>query len=323
MFGFPRCGSTYLCSLLDSHPKILCHYEVFHPEEIVTVSGFKQAVEDLHGYTLEKRDENPQELIDILYGNGMGAEAVGFKIFIGHSEKAHDLLIEDRGIKKILLRRDSIPAYVSMLIAESTGAFTHKEQTSAEQQKVSLDMGGLLNFHRILEQYFDDLKRRIEESGQQYLEVFYEQLVSDPAVLDGVFDYIGIDKGANAVKAFTKKQNKAGLAEKIDNVNEVVAESMELYFGQERLIKRYDADIDNLQKIIWERDAGIAQITENVATLQRTIRERDAEIARLTRLLEDSHGKICSMLASVSWRVTAPLRWLVDRFPNNDEKRNR
>lgn len=269
MFGFPRCGSTYLCSLLDSHPKILCHYEVFHPDEIVTVYGFNQEVEEMHGFTTQRRDEHPEQLIDILFRQNRGAEAVGFKIFIGHSEKAHDLIIEDRSIKKILLRRNSIPAYVSMLIAEQTGAFTHKEQVGNQQTRVSLDLGGLLNFHRILEEYFAGIRRRLEQSGQSFLEVRYEELVSDPAVLDAIFDFLEVEKGDNAVSAFTRKQNKESLADKIDNVDQVVAESMELFFQQERLIKRYDADLAKLEAMVLERDAWL--------------RERDAQIASLSR----------------------------------------
>lgn len=267
IFGFPRCGSTYLCSLLESHPKVLCHYEVFHPEEIVTVYGYQDQVEEIKAYTPQRRDENPKEFIDTLFKNNLWGDAVGFKIFIGHSEKAHDLIIEDRSIKKILLRRNTIPAYTSMLIAEKTGAFTHKEQSHTEQVRVSLDMGGLLNFHRLLEEYFSKIKEKLEETDQPYLELDYERLVSDPAAIDSVFSFIGVEAGRQDIKAFTKKQNKGFLADKIDNVDEVVADSVRLFFDQYHLVASRDAEIARLNAQLAERESQIAECERKIQEL--------------------------------------------------------
>lgn len=279
IFGFPRCGSTYLCSLLESHPKVLCHYEVFHPDEIVTVYGFDQEVEEIKAYTPQRRDENPGEFIDFLFKHNLWGDAVGFKIFIGHSEKAHDLILEDRSIKKILLRRNTIPAYTSMLIAEKTGAFTHKDQSHSGQVKVSLDMGGLLNFHRLIDGYFRMLKEKLEETDQSYLELDYDQMVSDPAVIDSVFSFIGVQTGLKEIKAFTKKQNKAFLADKIDNVDEVVADSVRLFFDQYSLVARRDAEIARLNAQLAERESQIAQYERKIQELNSPNEDGSAAVA--------------------------------------------
>lgn len=283
IFGFPRCGSTYLCSLLESHPKVLCHYEVFHPDEIVTVYGFHERVEEIKAYTPQSRDQNPGEFIDFLFKHNLWGEAAGFKIFIGHSEEAHRLILHDGSIKKILLRRDTIPAYTSALIANKTGAFTHKEQSQSEQVKVSLDMGGLLNFHRLIDDYFDMLKKTLDETNQPYLELDYEQLASDPATIDSVFAYIGVETGRKDIQAFTKKQNRASLADKIDNIDEVVSDSVRFWFDQYRLVESRDAEIARLK----------AQLAESrIAGCEREIQDSPVK--------EDSRDALAAESVSVS-----------------------
>ena len=121
IFGHPRCGSTFLCSLLDSHPKILCHFEVFHPDKIDTASGFNEVAEEMRSYTPQTRDENPAEFLKTLfkynlYADYNIAEVVGFKIFVDHSQEAHNLVLNDKSILKILLRRNTIDAYVGAFL---------------------------------------------------------------------------------------------------------------------------------------------------------------------------------------------------------------
>jgi LPS sulfotransferase NodH len=242
ILGHPRCGSTFLCSMLESHPKILCHYEVFHPKEIVTCYGFKDVAEEMRQFTTQTRDENPDLFLKTLFKYNMGAEAVGFKIFIGHSQEAHNIILNDKSILKILLRRNTIDAYVSMLIAEKTGAFTHKEMTPTQrhQVKVALDAGGLLNFDRVTREYYSNIKQVLHETGQKYLEIYYEDLIADQNTINSIFSFLGIERGDFDLSSFTKKQNKKSLEDKIDNCDAVVADFMNLYLEKEKQIKFYE-----------------------------------------------------------------------------------
>jgi LPS sulfotransferase NodH len=251
IFGHPRCGSTFLCSLLESHPKILCHYEVFHPSDISTVYGFRDKISGIGVYTPQTRDEHPVEFINTLFKHNLHADAVGFKIFIGHSKEAHEYILNDKSIKKIILRRNSIQAYVSMLIADTTGEFTQKSAANSRgQKKVSLDAGGLLNFDRIIREYFTGITRTLQETGQEYLELHYEDLAADIDTVNSLFSYIGIDRGEKDLSAFTHKQNKSSLADKIDNFEGVIAELMGFYFEKESIVKRYKNDIERLEALV-------------------------------------------------------------------------
>ena len=51
VLAVPRVGSNYLCSLLNSHPEILCHHELFHPKGIYLAYGYKDGRLDLDGPT--------------------------------------------------------------------------------------------------------------------------------------------------------------------------------------------------------------------------------------------------------------------------------
>jgi hypothetical protein len=41
IFAVPRTGSNWLCSLLNSHPEIICHHEIFNPERIIYSTSYR------------------------------------------------------------------------------------------------------------------------------------------------------------------------------------------------------------------------------------------------------------------------------------------
>jgi LPS sulfotransferase NodH len=232
IFGFPRSGSTYLCSLLNAHPRILCHYEVFHPDAIGTVYGFADKAPEMRGFTPASRDADPQRFIETLFKYPLGADAVGFKIFVGHSAKAHELILNDKSIAKILLDRSTLDAYVSMIIAQQTGQFTGPPQSV----KVDIAATGLLTFDDTIQGYFDGIETNLRNSGQRYLKVRYEDIVADEAKLNDIFDFIGVERGSAPLAAFTSRQNSELLEDKVGNLHQVVEDLIVAH----RLTKKAD-----------------------------------------------------------------------------------
>src|SRR5262249_52052771 len=104
IFAFPRSGSTYLCSRLENHPGILCHYELFHPDAIAPAAGFVDRVPEFRAFTPTTRDQDIRAFVDTVFEHDLGAHAVGFKIFLDHNEAAQDLILNDRSILKVLLK---------------------------------------------------------------------------------------------------------------------------------------------------------------------------------------------------------------------------
>ena len=228
IFSFPRTGSTYLCSRLNAHPQIVCHYEVFHPDEIATAGKRAAEIPELAGFTPRTRDEDPARFMDALFSHDRGQLATGFKIFVGHSEEAHRLILADRSIVKILLRRSTIDAYVSMIIARQTGEYTSRSATPTTM-KVKIEAGGLLAFDQRITSYFAEIEDALRKSGQLYHTVSFEELTAGEEALDSIFRFIGVERGTSVLEPFTVRQNSEALEDKVSNLKEVVEDLVRLY----------------------------------------------------------------------------------------------
>lgn len=228
ILAFPRSGSTYLCSRLNAHPKVLCHYEVFHPDAIATEMGFEDKVPQILQYTPQTRDEYPAAFLATLFSHDMGREAVGFKIFVGQSEEAHRLVLSDTSIAKIMLHRSTVDAYVSMLIAQRTGEYTSTSE-SQKPTRIAIDAGGLVAFDTRIESYFADIESTLRRTDQRYLKLQYEELVTDDTALDPLFAFLGIPRGDLPLVPFTKRQNSDDLGDKVSNLKEVLEDLLRFY----------------------------------------------------------------------------------------------
>jgi LPS sulfotransferase NodH len=58
----PRTGSNWLCSLLNSHPDVLCHHELFNPSGVFYALGHRDGALDLG--TPEERDRRPLAFLE-------------------------------------------------------------------------------------------------------------------------------------------------------------------------------------------------------------------------------------------------------------------
>ena len=74
----PRCGSTYLATLLNSHPQVLCHGELFYQHQVFYAVGYRDG--SLHLATPAERDADPAAFLDKVWGHPFGNSAVGFKL---------------------------------------------------------------------------------------------------------------------------------------------------------------------------------------------------------------------------------------------------
>ena len=68
-----RTGSNYLAAMLDSHPEIICHHEIFNPGGVHRSLSYKNS--DLSFGTVEERDRDPWSFLHRIYGFTDGAKA--------------------------------------------------------------------------------------------------------------------------------------------------------------------------------------------------------------------------------------------------------
>ncbi|WP_051273488.1 methyltransferase [Desulfotruncus alcoholivorax] len=85
-----------------------------------------------------------------------------------------------------------------------------------------------------------------------------------------------------------------------------------------QIIDGRDEQIANLKRVLTERDEQIAHFNQvmaecdgQIANLNQAMIERDGQIASLNQVVAEQNDLVNRILASRSWRITRPLRWIV------------
>lgn len=248
MFNYPRSGSNLVCGMLNQHPEILSHREIFNPKQIYYSRDFKdlqqassaqETSESSPSYKMGivnrklERDTDPEGFCFKLWQHHYGAKAVGFNIFPSHVPNMSVNLVRDRDIKKILLiRRNKLKCYVSRAIARKTGVWdlygkTEEEKNSPEETQAPLSIQinpkDLLQWSKRYDEYFEGMSSALE--GQDFLTLYYEDIVgsnSEP-IKSKLLDFIGVSPETSYLTPPLKKQNSKSISDLISNFSELKA----------------------------------------------------------------------------------------------------
>jgi 3,4-dihydroxy 2-butanone 4-phosphate synthase / GTP cyclohydrolase II len=218
----PRTGSNWLCTLLDSHPEILCHHEIFNPERILYSLSCRGTL-DLG--TLEERDRDPLSLLDQVWRADFGYRAVGFKLNRGQNEMVFRAVLADRDVRKILIRRDNrIKTYVSEMIAQRTGEWESYPGIELSRQKanVAVDLASLRRHIELNEGYYNGIYEALRATGQTWLDLSYEKLATEDERAR-LLRFLSVTPDIRLREA-TRKQNPEDLRELIANFSELGAQ---------------------------------------------------------------------------------------------------
>lgn len=212
----PRTGSNWLCAMLQSHPQILCHHEVFHADEIYYAVGHRDG-RLAHLGSARERDLDPAGFLERLWREDFGRQAVGLKLLGDQAPELRLQLFADTGVKKVVLRRQSrLRAYVSLLRARASGFWA---RTSYDGLAVHVEPGELLEFARRYDAYYAGL--RAATVAQPALEVVYEELQHDPRVLARLLDFLDVDPAGVQLGAHMPRQSSDSPREAISNFAEL------------------------------------------------------------------------------------------------------
>jgi LPS sulfotransferase NodH len=212
----PRTGSNWLCSLLQSHPQILCHHEVFHPDEIYYAVGHRDGRLSHLGSTHE-RDRDPLGFLEQLWHEDFGRSVVGIKLLDGQAPEVLARLLADTRVRKLVLRRQSrVRAYVSLLRARETGK---RARSAYDGVTVEVRAPELLEFARRYDAYYARL--RAATAAQPALEIVYEDLQREPREIERVLGFLGVEAAESPLVARTEKQSRDSLREAIRNFDEL------------------------------------------------------------------------------------------------------
>jgi len=221
----PRTGSNMLCTMLNSHPGILCHHEVFNPQAIYYALNLREGEFNLG--TVAQRDRDPVEFIRRLWTSRLGHACVGFKMTRGQNQVALQEVLRDRQVKKIVLRRHNrVKTYVSWLIAERTGQWEayRAADIAGSRPMVWVDETALREHNALNDQYYLAIERELRETGQRALDVAYEDLFGHAERLR-VLRFLGSGEleDAGLAEPRSVKQNASDLRELVCNFEELAS----------------------------------------------------------------------------------------------------
>jgi len=224
VFAAPRSGSNWLCSLLDSHPEVLCHPEIFNPERIIYSVSLRGGELDLG--TVEERDRRPREVIERVWGAPFGRRWVGFKLNRGQNREAFRAVLADPSVRKVVIkRRNRVKLFVSERLAQKTGEWESYpwSKSRAEKPPVRVSAEELREHAAMNERYYRWLETSIEEGGEPHHEVVYEEL-PDAGERARLLGFLGLSEPGGGLRGITRKQTPKDLRSIVANFEELAAE---------------------------------------------------------------------------------------------------
>jgi hypothetical protein len=216
IFAAPRTGSNLLCSLLGSHPEILCHHGLFNPRGIHCARDRRVALG-----SVAERDRDPAAFLDRVWSLNGDARATGFKLNLGESSEAIDLLLRDRSIRKLLLRRrNRLRTYVSEEIANRTGIWeSYDPPVETALPAIRVAVADLLRHADRNAAWYAGIEAALAATGQDWLETEYEAL-ADRQEIARILAFLGVEGGAPLASA-SHKRGPADLGAVVANLDEL------------------------------------------------------------------------------------------------------
>ena len=216
---YPRTGSTLLVEMLDSHPDILCHAEIFNPK-----STYLSRKPHLNIGTKEERDRDPWTFLKNMYAEVDGASIVGFKIMPNHNNRIMLSLLLSRRVKKIVVTRDNwLQTYVSNLIAFQTNEFIAPKSGPRMDStpQVEVDLRAFRRYLRKVRAFFSILSVIHFVTRQTFFKIDYSEM-KDSSTTKRLLAFLGAEPGTT-LQERTKRQNVSSLRQKVSNYDEIAA----------------------------------------------------------------------------------------------------
>ncbi|HEY9738641.1 MAG TPA: hypothetical protein V6D06_20250 [Trichocoleus sp.] len=237
VFRFPAADDGYACTLLNQHPEILCHGNVFDPTRIHYSEDFQKLLGDgmpLSRYALIRgkvgpmalfeRDRTPERFCIKLWQNSYSAKAVGFSLLPSHVPNTTFSLLRDKGVKKILLvRKNKLEAYLHWQVTRKIPLWQAVKTRSAELPKIAVNLQALLRWSQQHDRYFNQLREELDKTGQSYVEVAHEDLQegSNDLLKARLLKFLGVSMELKHLACPVEKPSYSHLPVLVKNFDEI------------------------------------------------------------------------------------------------------
>lgn len=220
-----RSGSNLLVSLLNKHPSIICHSEIYSREAIFLAAKY-QYFKSKSKFFVFVRDRFSRMFIVLVWLFSRRAKVVGFKYFLDQTRRIEKCVLLNPEVKKIILkRRNILRMEISRQIAMKTQVWVSFDERR-ELTAIRFDIEQFWDQADLCKKSGNEMEAKIVEEGQCFCEVYYEDLMGSKAKesLDKIFDFLGLRKHLiDTDKISMKKQNPFPVKEIVENYEELSA----------------------------------------------------------------------------------------------------
>ena len=220
IMGLPRSGTTYLMTLLNSHPHVYCSGEQFNPHAIVGITP-EDRVDTLEG--VMARDHDPIGFFEGFFRRHATPDRhrLGFKFMIGHNVRVLDHIAHSPDIKLIYVHRDNKLAQVSSLIkALETQDWATTEPTIPQPGHIKAGPRPISHRWHEYETYDHLFRPWFEALPHDRLTVEYRELFA-PGFNARICDFLGIAP-VPGMRSPLVKQNLNTIAERFSRPDLIV-----------------------------------------------------------------------------------------------------
>lgn len=215
IIGAMRTGSNLLERTLAALGDTKRYGEAFNP---AFIGGPR--LKTVQGWTKADRDRDPMGFLDHLISAEPGM-IPGFRIFDGHPQAVLDRVLTDPDCARIILMRNRVDSYVSLLMARATDQWMLNDPAKRIAVRVAFDLDGYAAYDARLRAHYDHAVRIMRDAGTEAFWLDYADL-GDPAVLQSVARHIG-STGQIPAQPPILRQNPGTLEDKVINHAEVRA----------------------------------------------------------------------------------------------------
>lgn len=216
---FGRTGSTWLTTLLHSHPAVLCHGELFNPLEILYAPGYRQRSMVASAWSEASRDEDPAGFLEAVLADDGGHQAVGFKMLSWERPELIFELARHEDVRKVILRRrNRIRAFLSRKRSEAISRWVVH---SYDGMRVRLDPDELFDYVKRYDKFYEDL--RVAASGTLVHEVAYEELLEDDQRAGSIVEFLGVEPHDVPLHSTLPRQSNDLTRDVVTNFDELSA----------------------------------------------------------------------------------------------------